>query len=249
LQNQNCKGIYKVYGGGNSAFTHNEYNVEGFNILLSRVGNNNINLVNEKLIEKVFTIDKKFDIVNIQFAIHYMFSDNESINNLMDTIDKYLKPDGYLLCTVFDPSLVMNLLGDKNTFTSYYTDDNGQRKKFFEIVKKFDGNLKDEPGLMIDVHMAWVSQEGKYIPEYFVTPKLLISSIKKAGCHLVDTDTFANVFNINSEWINNVIDHEENPKNKKFYKKVGEFYGELKGADKESKIWNDLWRYYIFKKL
>ena len=42
------KGIYKVYGGGNSAYTHNEYNVEGFNILLSRVGNNNINLVNEK---------------------------------------------------------------------------------------------------------------------------------------------------------------------------------------------------------
>jgi SAM-dependent methyltransferase len=210
---------------------------------------NNMTDDNEKLIEKVFTKDKKFDIVNIQFAIHYMFSDNESINNLMDTIDKYLKPDGYLLCTVFDPSLVMNLLGDKNTFTSYYTDDNGQRKKFFEIVKKFDGNLKDEPGLMIDVHMAWVSQEGKYIPEYFVTPKLLISSMKKAGCHLVDTDTFANVFNINSEWINNVIDHEENPKNKKFYKKVGEFYGELKGADKESKIWNDLWRYYIFKKL
>jgi len=200
-------------------------------------------------IARMFNVAPKFDVGSIQFAIHYMFSDNESINNLMDTIDKYLKPDGYLLCTVFDPSLVMNLLGDKNTFTSYYTDDNGQRKKFFEIVKKFDGNLKDEPGLMIDVHMAWVSQEGKYIPEYFVTPKLLISSIKKAGCHLVDTDTFANVFNINSEWINNVIDHEENPKNKKFYKKVGEFYGELKGADKESKIWNDLWRYYIFKKL
>jgi hypothetical protein len=46
-----------------------------------------------------------------------------------------------------------------------------------------------------------------------------------------------------------VIDHEENPKNKKFYKNVAQFYGDLKGADKDSKLWNELFRYYIFKKL
>jgi len=41
-------GLYNVYGGGNTSYTHNEYNFEGPNIIISRVGNNGITLVNEK---------------------------------------------------------------------------------------------------------------------------------------------------------------------------------------------------------
>jgi hypothetical protein len=73
--------------------------------------------------------------------------------------------------------------------------------------------------------------------------------MEKAGCALVDTDLFQNLYNISKEWFNEVIDHEENPKNKKFYKTVAQFYGDLKGADKESKLWNNLYRFYVFKKL
>ena len=204
---------------------------------------------NKKLIEKVFTKDRKFDIISSQFAIHYLFDSTESVGNLVGTVKNYLKQDGYLLCTLFDPKQVMNILNTKEVFTSYYTDDNGQRGKFFEIIKKFDGELKDEPGMAIDVHMGWINQEGEYFTEYLVTPKLLIKSMEKAGCVLVDTDLFVNLFNINKEWFTDVIEHEENPKNKKFYKNVAQFYGDLKGADKESKIWNDLYRFYVFKKL
>ena len=143
----------------------------------------------------------------------------------------------------------MQILNTKNVITSYYTDDDGQRVKFFEVVKKFEGEVKDEPGQAIDVHMAWVSQEGKYITEYLVTPKLLIKTMEQAGCSLVDTDLFANVYSINKEWFTTVIDHEADPRNKKFFKDVGMFYGDLKGADKESRMWNDLFRFYVFKKI
>ena len=34
-KNNAISGPYKVYGGGNSSYTHNEYNSEGFNILIS----------------------------------------------------------------------------------------------------------------------------------------------------------------------------------------------------------------------
>ena len=36
--------------------------------------------------------------------------------------------------------------------------------------------------------------------------------------------------------------------NKKFYKNVAKFYGDLKGAEKEGRVWNDLYRYYVFKR-
>ena len=169
--------------------------------------------------------------------------------NLTETVKRFLKKDGYLICTLFDPKQVLNLLNGKQSFTSYYTNDEGQRSKFFEIVKKFDGDVKDEPGNSIDVHMSWVSQEGKFITEYLVTPKLLIKTMEKAGCVLVDTDLFVNLYNINKEWFMNVIDYEQHPKNKKFYKDVAKFYGDLKGAEKEGRIWNDLYRFYVFKML
>jgi SAM-dependent methyltransferase len=209
----------------------------------------NINQENKKKINYFFGKDKKYDIINIQFSIHYLFDSQASINNLSDNVKKFLKEDGYIICTLFDPKQVLNLLNGKQTFTSYYTDDEGQRAKFFEIVKKFEGDVKDEPGNAIDVHMGWVSQEGKYMTEYLVTPKLLIKTMEKAGCVLVDTDLFINLYNVNKEWFMTVIDHEENPKNKKFYKDVSKFYGDLKGAEKEGRIWNDLYRFYVFKML
>ena len=209
----------------------------------------NMNPDNIKLIDKIFNKDRKFDIINMQFSAHYLFDDSTSVTNMIDNIKQYLKNDGYILCTLFDPKQVMTLLGEKDTYTSYYTDDDGHRKKFFEIIKKFDGDLKDDVGMSIDVFMAWINQEGKHYTEYLVTPKLLINTMKKAGCSLVDTDLFVNTFNINSEWFNQAIEHEENPKNKKFYKDVAEFYGELKGAEKEGRLWNDLYRFYIFKKI
>ena len=54
---------------------------------------------------------------------------------------------------------------------------------------------------------------------------------------------------MNKGWFNDVVPHEENPKNKVFYEDVGKFYGELKGADKESKTYSFLNRYYIFQKM
>lgn len=53
------KGIYNVYGGGNSSYTHNEYNLEGFNTIISRVGNNSVTLVNESL----YLTDNGFSLI------------------------------------------------------------------------------------------------------------------------------------------------------------------------------------------
>jgi len=204
---------------------------------------------NKKSIDKIFTKDRKFDIINCQFSIHYLFETQETVNALIENIKSYLKTDGYLICTLYDPKQVMKLLAGKDTTTSWYTDDEGQRKKFFEIIKKFNGDVKDDVNMAIDIHMAWFCQEGKYLTEYLVTPELLSKVMKKAGCVLVDTELFVNIFNLNKNWFSDVIQHEENPKNKKYYNTVAQFYGDLKGSDKEGRVWNDLFRYYVFKKI
>jgi len=208
----------------------------------------NMTQENKDLIEKTFK-NKKFDVISSQFTIHYLFDSKESITSLIENINTYLKIGGYIILTLFDAKQIIEKLGNKNTFTSYYTDDNGNRKKFFEVIKKFEGDIKDDIGLAIDVHMAWIMEENKYRTEYLVTEKLLTNTMKKAGCRLVETDLFSNLYYLNQQYFTQVIEHEENKKNYKFYKDVAQYYGELKGSDKESKSFTFLNRYYVYQKI
>jgi len=208
-----------------------------------------MSLENKKSLDKIFSKNNQFDVINSSFAIHYLFGTNLTVNNLIENIKNNLKIGGFVTLTLFDAELVMNLLKDKNTYTSYYTDEDGKKVKCFEIVKKFNGELEDKVGQSIDVHMSWISEEGKYIEEYLVTRKLLESTMKKAGCILVDTESFKNVYEINKPYFTKVIQYEENYKNKKFYEKVANFFEDLKGIDKELQHYSFLNRYYVFKRI
>jgi hypothetical protein len=207
----------------------------------------NMTADNKNKIDTIFTKNNKFDVINIQFAIHYFFDTNESIKNFTENVNTHLKDDGYLICTLFDSKQIMNLLNGKDTYTSLYTDDEGQRTIFFEIIKKFEGDVKSLCGQTIDVRMGWISDS--YLTEYLVTYDLLVDTMKKAGCRLVDTDLFQNMYEINKDWFLNCIQHEANEKNRAWYKKILPFFGDLQGVNKESKLYMDLSRYYIFKKI
>lgn len=202
---------------------------------------------NKNNIDKYFNGKKKFDMITSMFAIHYLFETKESTNNLIENIKLYLNVGGFIILTLFDANEVTKLLGDKDVYTSYYTDDNGEKQKLFEITKKYKNFLPDEPGQLIDVMMKWISETAR--TESLVSSKLMINTMTKAGCRLVDSDLFSNLYQINKNWFTDVISHEENPKNRDFYDSVGKFYGELKGADKESKTYAFLNRYYIFQRM
>ena len=211
----------------------------------------NLSKDNIKALERVFNNNKQFDVISSQMVIHYLFKNEESINNLVHNIKTYLKKDGFIILTLFDPDRIIPMF-DNGKITAYYTDDEGKRNILYEIVKKYSDddskNLNSKVGLPVDVHMSWISEEGKYIEEYLVSKELMTNTMKRAGCRLVDTDLFSNIYFLNKPYFENVIKYEENPKNKQFYEKVAEFYGDLKGADKESRDWSFMYRYYVFQK-
>lgn len=202
---------------------------------------------NKHMIQKVFKDGKKFDVFNFQFSIHYLFANKQTIQNMISNIITYLNKDGYILITVFDADRVHKLLKNGD-YKSMYTDEEGNRNIFYGIKKKYDGELSNNKGNSIDVHMSWINEEDKYIEEFLVTNELMIKTMKEADCKLVDTDLFENLYNLNKSYFSNVIKYEENPKNKQFYEKVASFYEKLTGADKESKDYSFLYRYYVFRK-
>ena len=147
--------------------------------------------------------------------------------------------------------MILNLLNDKKNYKSEYTDEEGNKSTFFEIVNNF-GKVKDfnQTGLAIDVHMGWISDENKYITEYLVTKEYLTKVLKeKCNMRLIDTALFHDLYEINKPFFMDTINHEEHEKNRNFYMKVKKFYDQETPVDKESKIYSDLFRYYIFQKM
>ena len=79
-----------------------------------------------------------------------------------------------------------------------------------------------------------------------VSKDFMVKTMKeKCNANLIETDLFENMYNLNRPYFDVITKVEENEKNRKFYQDVAQFYGDLKGADKESKKYSFLFRYYV----
>ena len=208
---------------------------------------------NRDLIRKFFGVSrKKFDIINCQFAIHYLFKDDNTLNTLCDNINMYLEKDGYMLVSTFDADIVMNRLYENGKDIVYYTTEEGDKRVFHEIIQKFDRNEKNlkKTGLAIDMFNPEFMNEGEYYTEYLVQKDYLAEQLyNKCGMILIDSDTFENQYKIERDFFTNVYMHESDEKAKKEFTKIAQFYDVKQEINKAAYEITRLNRYYIFQKL
>lgn len=222
----------------------------------------NMNELNKKLIETHLSANKKYDVINAQFTLHYYLSDELSWSNFCKNIRDHLQPNGYFLITCFDGQIIYDRLLGKPKMTVSYTDNNGKKNVFFEIVKVYadDDKTKNELGLAIDLYNSLISNPGTYIREYLVFPDFLEKSLKECcGLELVETDTFFNLFNLYKNYFltNEINDISMADISSKRYQEIKNFYTSLHPSthtdvDADAAIasfkFTMLNRYYIFKK-
>jgi hypothetical protein len=210
---------------------------------------------NITLMNKFFSLDAKkrtmFDRINCQFAIHFFLINDTTWYNFIQNINMYMKPNGYMLITSFDAGKITELLKDKDQFTSYYTNTNGEKKILFEIVKKYkesnDGIYRI--GNAIDVHNGINQQENTYVTEYLVDKKFLEEEfLKKCDMELVETDLFYNQFHIHKEYFTETVKFEENVKTKQFLLNAAEYYDFNNEVNRACYEFSQLNRYYVFRK-
>jgi hypothetical protein len=156
--------------------------------------------------------------------------------------------DGALFTiTTLDGKQIFDKLRGVQKYTQYY-EESGEKKVLFDIVKKYDENSKEEIGQAIDVHMAWISDDGVYQTEYLVYPEFLIKSLKeKCNMELIETGLFEDLFNENREFLELSSEIEENAKSKKFFTNAYKYYtpSELNLRCYE---YTFLHRYYVFRR-
>ncbi len=203
----------------------------------------------KRVYDKILTWDDKrtmFDRGNFSYTIHYMLSNDNCFNNLLDNLNRYVRDGGIIMFCTFDGELLKEKLKDKDRIIEYY-DDNGEKKILYEIVKKYDDNSKDKTGLAIDVHMAWIMEEGVYQTEYLVLPDYIIKSLKeKASFELLENLSFKDIFENNKEFLK-IGSKKEVGREKKFYTSVYQFYKNTE-FNKKLQEFSFLSRYYVFRK-
>jgi SAM-dependent methyltransferase len=214
---------------------------------------------NKKMIDIYLTGKKKYDVINCQFSLHYYLSDELSWSHFCKNINSCIADNGYFLVTCFDGAILKQRLESKPKLTISYTDNQGKKNVFCEILKVYSDNDTQPIGKAIDLYNSLISEEGKYIREYLVEPEFLKQSLKKnCGLELVETDTFVNLFGLYKNYFTQEIptDSSEIKMHKEirnYYLSLNPDYHDLFSAEQieinmASFKFTSLNRYYIFKK-
>ena len=206
---------------------------------------------NEKLLGKgVFNIYGKgengFNVSSIQFAIHYMFENNNSLQNFLTNVSECTQIGGYFIGTCFNGKKIFDILKDKKENESYtiMSDD----KKITEITKRYDRKDFDDNnsclGYSIDVYQESIN---KVFREYLVNFDYLDNLMQNYGFVKLTDDELKRINIPNSvgsfSELHYIMEEEinKNAANKNKYGQANNL------TDKEKEV-SFLNNYFIYKK-
>ena len=197
-----------------------------------------------------------FDVCSIQFAIHYMFENQETLQNFLQNVSEVTKEGGYFIGTSYDGELLFNMLKKLPENESKVIMDNnettGEKKKIWELIKRYDRaefNADDScVGYAVDVFQESINQT---IREYLVNYTYLTRILENYGFVLVNaeelkklnssltagTGLFSDLFNKMNEEIRMNNTRNKSP------------YGEAPYMTSGERTISFLNRYFIYKKV
>lgn len=145
----------------------------------------------DKFIGEKLLAHDPFDIVSCQFAIHYFFETEKTLDNFLWNVDTFLKPGGYFIGTCLDGKSVVEFL--KNT--KYGESVNGREndRLLWSIKKLYRDGEHDGFGQQIKIFMESIGIE---LTEYLVNMSVLIEKLKEYDIHPVNIMPFGVVYNM-----------------------------------------------------
>jgi hypothetical protein len=172
-----------------------------------------------------------FNIVSIQFAIHYLFEKKSQLDGLITNISENLKPGGYLIGTCFDGSKIYKELFDKKKGETI--DGKNKNSILWRIEKQYDnfqtGNdlPSDSSSLGLPINVYLSSINNSFV-EYLVNFEYLKEILKAANILILQEMSFEDIYDDNNQ--------------KKAFKTI---VGDL--SEDEKKI-SFMYKTFIFKK-
>jgi len=125
-------------------------------------------------------VEGRFDIININFAIHYFFKDREMFESLLRNILDTLRPGGLLMATVLDGRLIHEMPGDIDTET-------------VSITKRYTDTELRLLGQRVDVMVKGTKYFTEPVPEYLFNFEKFMEVMESLGFELVEAKNFGHM--------------------------------------------------------
>lgn len=191
-----------------------------------------------------------FDVCSIQFAIHYMFESQETLQNFLQNVSEVTKEGGYFIGTSYDGEKLFNMLKNvpENESKVILGED---KKKIWELTKRYDrAEFNDDEscvGYAVDVFQDSIN---KTFREYLVNYTYLTRILENYGFVLASPEDLRNLHSeftaptgFFSDLFNKMNDDiKKNPRNQASYDQAPNM------TDGERTI-SFLNRYFIYKKV
>ena len=180
------------------------------------------------LMEHLKIGEERFDVISMQFAIHFVLESEETFKEFLKNVRKYLKPGGIFMATALDGESLMNLF-NVNEIKNGETLDlkkqvKGELKTVISIKKEcFCGDLANT-GQEIAVFVESIG--GYTSKEYMVNFQYVVRLFQQEGFELVELADF-----------------------EQFYKDFRRDRGKIGPLSAVEKIYSFMGRFMIVKKL
>jgi hypothetical protein len=191
--------------------------------------------------------EKGFNITSIQFAIHYMFESQLTLQNFLQNVSETTKEGGYFIGTSYDGNLIFNMLRTKKQGESevIMEDDN----KIWEVTKQYDHDKFEDNGsslgYAIDVYQESIN---KTFREYLVNYDYLTRLLENYGFVLLTSDEVKEKNLPSSTGLFNELFTSMNSEIRRNKKAANEYGSAPDMSANERKI-SFLNRYFIYKKV
>lgn len=137
-----------------------------------------------KNLDKFNILKGTIDVMICNFAIHYIISNDENLNNIIKLLDYYLKPNGRFVFTCFNGKKIFKLLEKSSEWNLY---ENDYLK--YSIKKLYSTNSFNNSGQKIDVLLPFSNQT--YYTEYLMNIDYITNTFNDNGFITEISDSFS----------------------------------------------------------
>lgn len=128
-----------------------------------------------------------FDVVSMQFCMHYAFESEEKVRCMLDNVSKYLRRGGAFIGTVPNAEILFEHL---NAIPPNSTD-----VSFGNSVYKIRFNSRHERSLFGDKYWFFLKDAVENVPEYVVVWDNFVELAQEYDLNLIYREEFHDVFN------------------------------------------------------
>jgi len=130
-----------------------------------------------------------FDIVSCQFAVHYFFENEKTLDTFLDNVDKYMKPGCRFIGTCLDGAKVKMAL--KTVPMGKSVSGKKGDRIIWDITKQYTDDNKVDIGDAVDIYMESI---GRVAREYLVNLSMLEKRLKEKGYKCIFIESFEDVY-------------------------------------------------------